>query len=264
MQRFRQSLRIDAMNRYTLVALMFVCGEAGGFAQEQEIRFGVSEVITALRSTNPIERATGCWLIQHQSWASSEAEVIARELSKMIRTYSEISLVVQATEALAKSHPAQTPILLEAMAISISRERLNAGDWRRRRDACDIVRALGDFGSQASFAANHLEILVRRENEFPFASIRAAAALARIRERNGTPIDWLSERLNGERAAVAAEALGDAGPSAHAAIPALNNLIEHGSPAERVVAAAAVWKLEGTPSRQVIDTLFSAIEESRG
>ena len=55
---------------------------------------------------------------------------------------------------------------------------------------------------------------MRREMEFPFASIHAAAALARIRERNGTLIDWLSERLNGERAVVAAVALGDAGPSA--------------------------------------------------
>ena len=123
--------------------------------KNKKVHSGVSEVITALRSTNAIERATtGCWLVQHHSWSSSEAEVVAQELSEMIRTYTDISLVVQAAEALTTSHPA-TCILLEAMAISISRERLNAGDWHRRRDACDIVRALGHFDSQAAFAENH-------------------------------------------------------------------------------------------------------------
>jgi hypothetical protein len=60
------SARIDAMNRYTSVTLMFVCGEAGSFAQEQEIPSGVSEVISALHSSDSIERATGCWRIQRR------------------------------------------------------------------------------------------------------------------------------------------------------------------------------------------------------
>ncbi len=248
-------------SRHTLVALMFVCGGACGWAQEQETRSGVGDVITALRSTDHIDRATGCWIIQRQRWSSSEADGVAGELSKMIKTYTDIPLVLQAAESLAESHPEQAPLLLQAMSASISRETLNAGDWRRRRDACDIVRALGPFGSQASGAENHLERLIRRENEFPFASIRAAAALARIREKDRTLIDWLSVRLSGEQAVVAAEALGDAGPSARKAIPALTRLVEQGPPAERVVAAAAAWKLEGTLSPEVRETLFSAIDE---
>ena len=127
---------------------------------------------------------------------------------------------------------------------------LRSGDVAARRKAAEWLGTLGGATAAAEGTPALLEALADRSPE-----VRAAAALALARRRETHAIvtiaAWLSGGDPGLRRS-AAEALGIFGP---AAVPALLDLLERGSPEARVSAVQALAEIGDARAFETIATL---------
>lgn len=111
---------------------------------------------------------------------------------------------------------------------------------------CDTARALSRFGSEAEKAILPLSGALKDKDGL----VRVAAALAlwKIEGKTNRVVPVLIQTLKAEDAAsyapaAAAEALGEIGPPARAAVPALSAALKHNSRGLRIAAAGALWKI---------------------
>ncbi|WP_165234675.1 HEAT repeat domain-containing protein [Aquisphaera insulae] len=112
-----------------------------------------------------------------------------------------------------------------------------------------VAIALGQIGGLEALAAiPHLEAWL--EDADPVARVHAARALWRLQKRPGPVLPVLMDALRPEAPFrdVAAEALGEMGPAAARAVPALRECLDDRSPLgrrTRLEAARALWRIAG-------------------
>jgi HEAT repeat protein len=137
------------------------------------------------------------------------------------------------------------------LAVPALVKSLDDPDWLVR---CYAGKALGEFGPEARKAVLPLsEALTDRDGH---VKVAAALALWKIEGKTDPAVPVLIQTLNGEDARsyspeAAAEALGEIGPPAEAAIPDLTAALKHDSRGLRIAAAGALWKITKKPEPAV-------------
>ncbi|MFJ6248915.1 MULTISPECIES: HEAT repeat domain-containing protein [unclassified Streptomyces] len=135
---------------------------------------------------------------------------------------------------------------------------------RRDRVREAALRTLAAFGPAAREAVPELRGFLADES----AAVSTAAARALWAAEEGTAEvlavleRWLRQDLPGADRCAAAQALGEIGPAAAAAAPALRPALASRDPWVRVRAAAALWRVTGE-TEEALPVLLAAWEENR-
>jgi HEAT repeat protein len=156
----------------------------------------------------------------------------------------------EAAQALAAIH-AQPAVAVPALA-----NALKDPEWIVR---CYAAEALGQFGAAAASASDCLREALRDKESH--VQVDAALSCWKIEGKTERALPVLLRVLN-EAASTyapqaAAEALGQIGPPAKAALHALTAALQHEDRGLRIAAAGAVWKI--AQKREVVPLLAQAI-----
>jgi HEAT repeat protein len=125
------------------------------------------------------------------------------------------------------------------------------------------MEALGRIGPAAKEALTLLERLAKEEKE---DFIRRAAVVAITRITSSSELESLLKRLAMADEILqkeACRALGDLGPQAEAAVPALAKMLSHETPHLRGEAAAALGRI-GPAARSTLPTLRELADTTNG
>ncbi len=220
----------------------------------------LNDLITSIDGTDHLAASLAMIAVGQREWTAAEARLLADHLVPALDDRLTRCSAASAISDLARAHPNALPRAVNALVDAIQ--------WPARRsdtsetDLCRLVMAVGRLGDQAARAAPALQKIMRYEERLGYASIWAASALARIQTNDATRIDWLAARLNTEKRVVVLAALGRVGPRAKPLVPQLRPFLNSSFPATRVVAASALWRIEGFASAKVLDVLCAAITET--